>query len=84
MLLGLGLSGFPFVGTDIGGFAEAPSRRALHALAADRASSTRSCARTPTFGTPDQEPWSYGTRHEAVNRRAIELRYELLPAGLPA
>jgi alpha-glucosidase len=32
-----------------------------------------------TFGTPDQEPWSYGARHEAVNRRAIELRYELLP-----
>jgi alpha-glucosidase len=30
-------------------------------------------------GSPDQEPWSYGTRHEAVNRRAIELRYELLP-----
>ena len=32
-----------------------------------------------TFGTPDQEPWSYGTFHEALNRRAIELRYELLP-----
>ena len=32
-----------------------------------------------TFGTPDQEPWSYGARHEAINRRAIELRYQLLP-----
>ena len=32
-----------------------------------------------TFGTPDQEPWSYGLRHEELNRRAIELRYELLP-----
>jgi alpha-glucosidase len=30
-------------------------------------------------GSPDQEPWSYGTRHEEINRRAIELRYELLP-----
>ena len=35
-----------------------------------------------TFGTPDQEPWSYGPRHEEINRRAIELRYELLPAHL--
>jgi alpha-glucosidase len=32
-----------------------------------------------TFGTPEQEPWSYGTRLEDVNRRAIELRYQLLP-----
>src|SRR5205823_4914568 len=31
------------------------------------------------FGSPDQEPWSYGTEHEAINRRAIELRYQLLP-----
>ncbi|PYQ07397.1 MAG: hypothetical protein DMF82_03960 [Acidobacteria bacterium] len=35
--------------------------------------------RATTFGTPDQEPWSYGTFHEALNRRAIEMRYELLP-----
>jgi alpha-glucosidase len=32
-----------------------------------------------TFGTPPQDPWSYGVVHEAINRRAIELRYELLP-----
>ena len=31
------------------------------------------------IGTPDQEPWSYGTVHEAINRSAIELRYRLLP-----
>jgi alpha-glucosidase len=31
------------------------------------------------FGTPDQEPWSFGPRHEAINRRSIEMRYELLP-----
>jgi alpha-glucosidase len=31
------------------------------------------------IGTADQEPWSYGGQHEALNRRAIELRYELLP-----
>jgi alpha-glucosidase len=32
-----------------------------------------------TFGTPDQEPWSYGVDYEVINRRAIELRYQLLP-----
>jgi alpha-glucosidase len=32
-----------------------------------------------TFGTADQEPWSYGVHFETVNRRAIELRYQLLP-----
>ena len=32
-----------------------------------------------TFGTPDQEPWSYGPRFEEINRRAIEMRYQLLP-----
>jgi alpha-glucosidase len=28
---------------------------------------------------PDREPWSYGIVHEQLNRRAIELRYRLLP-----
>ena len=28
---------------------------------------------------PDKEPWSYGPHYLAVNKRAIELRYELLP-----
>ncbi len=54
MLLGLSLSGFTFIGADIGGFAGVAT-------------------------TPDQEPWAYGERHLAINRRAIELRYELLP-----
>jgi len=78
MLMGMGLSGLSFVGSDIGGFAKAPSAELL----------TR-WLQTGVFypfmrmhteiGSPDQEPWSYGVRHEAVNRRAIELRYELLP-----
>ena len=78
VLMGLGLSGFPFVGTDIGGFAEAPSAELFTRWL--QLGVFQPFMRThTTFGTPDQEPWSYGTRHEAVNRRAIELRYELLP-----
>jgi alpha-glucosidase (family GH31 glycosyl hydrolase) len=77
-LMGLGLSGFSFVGADIGGFAHYPSAelftRWMHAgvfYPLMRAHTEQA--------TPDQEPWSFGARHEAVSRRAIELRYELLP-----
>jgi alpha-glucosidase len=78
VLMGMGLSGFPFVGTDIGGFAETPSAELFTRWL--QVGVFHPFMRThTTFGTPDQEPWSYGARHEAVNRRAIELRYELLP-----
>jgi alpha-glucosidase len=78
MLTGMGLSGMPFVGSDIGGFAGAPTpdlyTRWLQAGVFYPFMRTHT-----TFGTPDQEPWSYGSAHETINRRAIELRYQLLP-----
>jgi alpha-glucosidase len=77
-LLGLGLSGFSFVGSDIGGFAEAPSAELVTRWMQLGVFYPFMRCHT-SDGTPDQEPWSYGLRHEAVNRRAIELRYELLP-----
>jgi len=67
-----------FVGSDIGGIAGVPTAELF----------TRwielgvfyPFMRTHTvFGSPDQEPWSYGPQHEVWNRRAIELRYQLLP-----
>ncbi len=77
-LLGMGLSGFSFVGVDIGGFAEAPSPELFTRWI--QVGVFYPFMRThTTFGTPDQEPWSYGVEHEALNRRAIELRYQLLP-----
>ena len=78
VLMGLGLSGFPFVGSDIGGFAEAPTAE-LYTRWLQVGVFYPFMRSHTTFGTPDQEPWSYGARHEAVNRRAIELRYQLLP-----
>ena len=78
MLAGLGVSGFPFVGADIGGFVGAPSAELYSRWL--QLGVFYPLMRTHTsFGTPDQEPWSYGSQHETVNRRAIELRYELLP-----
>jgi alpha-glucosidase len=78
-LLGMGLSGLPFVGVDVGGFAEAPTPELYTRWL--QSGILYPFLRTHTaFGTPEQEPWSYGTMWEALNRRAIELRYELLPA----
>ncbi|MGZ4808570.1 MAG: glycoside hydrolase family 31 protein, partial [Thermoanaerobaculia bacterium] len=77
-LLGMGLSGFPFVGSDIGGFADAPTAELFTRWL--QAGVFYPFMRDHTvFGSPDQEPWSFGVEHEAINRRAIELRYELLP-----
>jgi alpha-glucosidase len=94
MLTGLGLSGVPFVGSDIGGFAGAPSAE-LYTRWLQTGVFYPFMRTHTTLGTPDQEPWSYGTVHEAINRRAIELRYQMLPhiynvmqessaSGLPA
>ena len=78
MLASLGLSGFPFVGSDIGGFAESPTPELFTRWL--QAGVFYPFMRThTTFGTDDQEPWSYGVAHEIVNRQAIELRYRLLP-----
>ncbi len=79
MGLSLGLSGLPFHGADVGGFAGDCTGELL-------ARWTQLGALTPFFrnhaamGTADQEPWAFGPEIEAICRRAIELRYELLPA----
>ena len=78
MLKNLGLSGFSFVGADVGGFAGTPPpdllTRWLEVAAfqpIDR-DHTRS-------GTGDQEPWVGGPEQEAIRRRFIEERYRLMP-----
>ncbi|ELR98242.1 glycoside hydrolase family 31 protein [Gloeocapsa sp. PCC 73106] len=78
MLCNMGLSGVPFVGCDIGGFAGNssaelfarwmqvgmlyPLMRAHSAMTTDR-----------------REPWVFGDRVERICREFIELRYRLLP-----
>jgi alpha-glucosidase len=94
MLTGMGLSGLSFVGSDIGGFAGVPSAE-MYTRWLQMGVFYPFMRTHTTFGTPDQEPWSYGTMHEAINRAAIELRYQFLPhiynvmadssaSGLPA
>lgn len=78
MCLNLALSGFSFVGVDVGGFARNATGELL--------------VRWMQLGTflpffrnhrakalKHQEPWSFGQPFEDACRKAIELRYELLP-----
>jgi alpha-glucosidase len=78
LLLGLSLSGFPFVGTDVGGFVGGATPD-LYTRWLQSAVFAPFFRTHTAYGNPEQDPWSYGTRHEAANRRAIELRYDLLP-----
>jgi alpha-glucosidase len=78
MCLGMGLSGVPFVGPDVGGFSGDCTPELLVRW-------TQAGALTPFFrnhsalGTRPQEPWAFGPATEALVRAAIELRYRLLP-----
>lgn len=78
MVLNLGLSGQPFAGPDIGGFVGSPPAE-LYTRFLQAGVFSPFCRTHSQKGTADQEPWSYGPEYEAINRRAIELRYELLP-----
>ncbi|MGH7989018.1 MAG: TIM-barrel domain-containing protein, partial [Limisphaerales bacterium] len=77
-LLGLGLSGFPFVGCDIGGFVGAPSGE-LYARWLEAGVFFPFMRSHSDLTSPSKEPWAFGYRDEAINKKTIELRYELLP-----
>lgn len=78
MLLNLGLSGVANCGADIGGFLG-------HSTGELLARWTQLAAFTPFFrnhsdkASRPQEPWRFGLEVEAICRRYIELRYQLLP-----
>ncbi len=78
MLLGLGLSGMPFCGVDLGGFVGTPSPELLTRWLQLGMFNPLSRDHTDK-NTPPQEPWVHGRRHEAIRRDAIEARYRLLP-----
>lgn len=78
MLLNMGLSGLPFAGADVGGFAFDADGLLLTRW-------TQMAAFTPFFRNHSgmdavrQEPWQFGPVYEAAIRKAIERRYALLP-----
>ncbi len=78
MCLNLGMSGVPFVGADIGGFWNA-SNGELLARFAQLGALLPLCRNHSAIHNPDQEPWAFGEPFESVYRKAIELRYRLMP-----
>lgn len=78
MLMNLGLSGMSFCGTDVGGFGHDCTGELLSRW-------VQVGAFTPLFrnhsamGTRDQEPWAFDKETEEINKKYINLRYELIP-----
>ncbi|MFO8130199.1 MAG: glycoside hydrolase family 31 protein [Bacteroidales bacterium] len=84
MLLGvrlvnsLGLSGVPFAGYDVGGFAGEASKE-LYARWISIGAFCPLFRSHTAYGNKSQEPWSFGEETEGIARKYIELRYRLLP-----
>ena len=78
MLLGLGLSGVPFVGSDIGGYSGNASPELYARWLALGSISPFSRAHV-TSGVPGQEPWMFGDAVTAAARARLGDRYHLMP-----
>ncbi len=78
MLTNLSVSGVPYVGGDVGGFAEMPSGE-LYARWL-QAAALMPFFRSHSVGwVGDKEPWAFGEEFTKINRATIELRYQFLP-----
>jgi len=77
-LMNMGLSGVPFVGTDIGGFNGNASGE-LFARWMQFGVLSPFCRGHSMLDTEQHEPWSFGPRVEAICREYLRLRYRLLP-----
>ncbi|GAA4305742.1 glycoside hydrolase family 31 protein [Aestuariibaculum suncheonense] len=72
------MSGFSFIGSDIGGFAEQPNGE-LYARWIQLGIFHPFCRTHSSGDHGDQEPWAFGKNVTNVVRKFIELRYQLLP-----
>lgn len=78
MLLGMGISGLGFVGSDVGGYSGGASPE-LFARWMQVGSFSPFFRAHVTSGVNPQEPWQFGTETEDVSREAMNERYRLLP-----
>ncbi|MDG0791803.1 DUF5110 domain-containing protein [Cohnella ginsengisoli] len=78
MVLNLGLSGQPFAGPDIGGFAHNATPELL-ARWTQAGVFFPYCRNHSVLESIRQEPWSFGSEVEDICRKYIRLRYRLLP-----
>lgn len=79
----VGLSGVPFVGNDIGGFAGRPDAemfaRWIEVGAFLPFSRIHYDADEKAEVEQGQEPWAFGQEVEDISKKYIEMRYELMP-----
>ncbi|MEN8194863.1 MAG: TIM-barrel domain-containing protein, partial [Bacteroidota bacterium] len=72
------MSGFSFVGSDIGGFADQPNGE-LYARWIQLGIFHPFCRTHSSGDHGDQEPWTFGKNITDIIRKFIEIRYQLLP-----
>lgn len=78
MLLNLGMSGIPFVGSDVGGYSGGATPE-LYARWMALGSVSPFFRAHVTSGVPGQEPWAFGQEVTDISRVHIKRRYALLP-----
>jgi len=74
----MAMSGFSFIGSDIGGFAEQPNAE-LYARWIQLGVFHPFCRTHSSGDHGDQEPWTFDEDVTDIVRKFIELRYQLLP-----
>jgi alpha-glucosidase len=78
MFTSLGLSGEPFVGSDVGGFIGRGSGELL-VRSYQVSFLAPFCRNHKVIDGYDQEPWRFGKYYEDIIRNYLKLRYHLLP-----
>ena len=78
MILNLGLSGVPFIGSDIGGF-EGDTNKELFIRWMQAGIFFPFFRNHTRINTRHQEPWSFGEKTENICRELIQFRYRFLP-----
>jgi alpha-glucosidase len=78
MFQSLGLSGVPFIGTDVGGFIGRSDGELLTRWY-EIGFLTPMCRNHKEVNGNDQEPWRFGKQYEDIIRKYLKLRYRLLP-----
>jgi len=77
-VVGLGLSGIPYTGPDIGGFQGNPSAE-LYLRWFQMSSFLTFCRSQCSNNVEYRAPWTYGEPYLSIIRQFLQLRYRLLP-----
>ncbi len=78
MFLNIGVSGQPFVGSDVGGFVGNPTPE-LYTRWLELGAFTPFFRTHSTWGSKQRQPWSFGPEYTKLNRAIIDRRYEMMP-----